>query len=96
MLVFYFLNSLTKNTKDQPGWSNSDIWALLSFISVDILSGKAFLTLVVCLVVRNKSFGNSSSSKFFLFYINIVPVIFFDADFNLLNCLFATLTIASW
>ena len=45
---------------------------------------KAFLILVVCLVVRNNSCGNSSSSKFFLFIRNIVPALFFAADFNCL------------
>ena len=57
---------------------------LLSFISVDILLEKAFLILVVSLVARNNSCGNSSSSKFFLFSLNIVPVLVFAADFNLI------------
>ena len=72
-----------------------DIWALLTFISVDILSAKAFLILVVCLVRRNNSCDNSSSSKFFLFNRNIAQVLFFVADFNLLNCVFVSLTLAS-
>ena len=60
--------------KDSPYWFISDIWALLSFISVEILLAMAFLILVVCLVVRNNSCDNSSSWKFFLFILNIVPV----------------------
>ena len=39
--------------KDAPGWINLDIWVLVSFVSVEILLGKAFVILVVCLVVRN-------------------------------------------
>ena len=50
--------------KDPPDWVILDIWPLLSFISVEILLVKAFFILVVCIVVRNKSCGNSSSSKF--------------------------------
>ena len=64
-------------------------------MSVDILIAKAFLILVVCLVVRNNSCDNSSSSKFFLFNVNIVPVLFFAADFNLFNYVFVSLTLAS-
>ena len=60
--------------KDSPYWFISGIWALLSFISVEILLAMAFLILVVCLVVRNNSCDNSSSWKFFLFILNIVPV----------------------
>ena len=57
---------------------------MLSFISVDILLAKAFLIFVICLVVRNNSCGNSSSSKVFLFNLNIVLVLFFAADFIIL------------
>ena len=64
-------------------------------MSVDILLAKAFLILVVCLVVRNNSCGNSSSSKLFLFNLNIGPVLFFAADINLLHSVFVSLTIAS-
>ena len=39
--------------KDPPDWINLDIWVLVSFVSVEILLGKAFVILVVCLVVRN-------------------------------------------
>ena len=51
--------------------------------SVDILLAKAFLTLVACIIITINSCFNSSSSKFFLFIVNIVPVLFFAADFNL-------------
>ena len=63
--------------------------------SVDMLLAKAFLILVVCLVVRNNLCSNYSSSKFFLFNLNIVPVLFFSADFNLFNCVFVSLTLGS-
>ena len=59
-------------------------------MSVNILLAKAFLILVVCLVVKNNSCGNSSPSKFFLFNLNIVPVLFFAADLNLFNCVLLT------
>ena len=55
----------------------------------------AFLILVVCLVVKSNSCGNSSSSNFFLLVLNIVPVLFFAADFDLFNCVFVSLTLAS-
>ena len=62
-------------------------------MSVGILLAKAFIILVVCFVVRNNSCGNSSSSNFFLFNLNIVPVLFLlILSFNLLNCVFVSLT----
>ena len=54
-----------------------------------------FLILVVCLVVRNNSCGNYSTSKFSLFPLDIVPVLVFAADFNLFNCVFVSLTLYS-
>ena len=63
---------------------------------VDILLAMAFLVLVVCLVVKNNSCGYSSSWKFFLFDLNIILLLFFAEDFNLFNCVFVTLTLASW
>ena len=36
---------------------------------------KAFIIFVVCIVVINNSCGNSSSSKFLLFNLNIVPTL---------------------
>ena len=86
---------LIKTPKDPPDWTVLNIWALLNFISVDIFLAKAFLILVVCLVVRNKSCGNSSSSMFFLFIFNIVHVLFFAGDFNLFNCVSVKLIILS-
>ena len=71
--------------KDQHDWIILDIWAIQSFISVETLLAKAFLTLVVCRVVTNNLCSNSLSSKFFLFSLNIVPVLFFPAKFNLLT-----------
>ena len=66
MLVLFVLNYLTKN-QDPPDWTISDIWALVSFISVAILLAKPFLILVVCLVDRNNSCGNSSFKAFLLY-----------------------------
>ena len=91
-----FLNYLTMKEKDPPDWVILDIWAILSFIPVDIFLAKAFLILVVCLVVRNNSCGNSASSKFFLFNLNIVPLLFLAAVYNLFNCLFVSLTLTPW
>ena len=72
----FFLNYLTKNQKIHLiEWIILLIWVLLSFISFGILLAKGFLILVVCLV-RNSSCGNCSSSKVFLFILNIVPVLF--------------------
>ena len=67
-----------------PDWVILDIWVLLSFISVDILLAKVFLVLVVCLVVGNNSCGNSLSSKFSSFKLNIVTLLIFVVDFNYL------------
>ena len=86
MFVSAFVPKLpNQEPKDQPDWIILDIWAIQSFISVEILLAKAFLTLVVCLVVTNNSYRNSLSSKFFLFSLNIAPVLFFPAKSNLLT-----------
>lgn len=71
---------------------NSD---LLSFISIGVLLAKAFLIFVFCIVVKNNSWGNSSSKTFFLANINVVPVLFFAAYFILFSCVFTSLTLAS-
>ena len=63
---------------------------------VDILLAKAFVILVVSLVVRNNSCDNSSPSKFSLSNLNIVPVLFFTAGVNSFDCVFFNLTLASW
>ena len=60
-----------------------------------MLLSKAFLSVVVCLVVRNNSFGNSSSAKSLLLSLNIVPVLLFAADFNLFNYVFVNLPLDS-
>ena len=91
----FFTKLPNQEPKDPPDGIILDISALLGFISVDILLAKTFLVLVVCLVVRNNSCDNSSSSRFFLYNYNVVPVLFFAADFNLFNCVFVGLTLAS-
>ena len=60
-----------------------------------MLLAKTLLNFCVCLVVRNNSCGNSSSSEFLLFNLNVVPVLFLASDFNLFNCVFVNLTLAS-
>ena len=92
----FFPKLPNQEPKDPPDWIILVIWALLSFTSVDVLLAKAFLNLIVCLNVRNNSCGNSSSSKFFLFNLNIVPALSFAADYNLFNCVFVSLTLSSW
>ena len=78
-----FINSFfpklsNQEPKDLSNWIILDIWVILSLISVDLILANAFIILVVCLVVRNNSFGNSSSSNFF--NLNI-PVLCFAEDF---------------
>ena len=54
----------------------------------------ALNTLIDCLVATNNSCGSSSSSKFFVFNLNIAPFSFFAADSNLFNCVFVSLTLS--
>ena len=80
-----------QESKDQSGWNILDMWALLSFISVEILLAKGFLILaisylIVFLDVRNNSCSNSLSLKFFSSNYNIVPVLLFATYFKLFNC----------
>ena len=58
---------------------------------------KAFLILVVFLIIRNDSCGNSSCLKVFLFvfYIFSVSVLFFIADLTLFSCVFVSLSLTS-
>ena len=83
----FFPKLPNQESKDPLDWIILYIWVWLGFISIDMLLGKAFI-FVVCLVVRNNSCGNSSSSKFFLVNLNVAPVLFFAVDFNLFNCAF--------
>ena len=80
MFVSAFIPELpNQELKDPPDWIILDVSALLSFISVDTLLVKAFLILVVSLLLG--ICRNSSSSKFFLLNLNIIPVLFFAAEF---------------
>ena len=45
----FYPRLVDQKTKDPYDLINLDIWALLSFISVDILLAKTFPILVVCL-----------------------------------------------
>ena len=95
--VFFYLNYLPKNQQDPLDWNILEKWALQSSVSVDMLLAKAFLILVISLVVRNNSCGNPLSSKFFLFILNILSVLFSATDFDLLKyCVFVSLILASW
>ena len=97
IFVYAFFPKLpNQELKDPSDWIILDIWLSLSFIFVDIFLPKVFLVWVVCLVVRNNSCGNSSCSKFFVFNIYYVLVLFFAADFNLFNCVFVRLTCHLW
>ena len=60
MIALYLAKLVKQEPKDPSDWIALDIWALLSFIYVDILLAKPFLILVVGLVVKNKSCGNYS------------------------------------
>ena len=73
----FFPKLPNQEPKDRPDWDILDIGASLRFISVEMLLTKAFLILVVCLVVRNSSCGNIPSLKFLLFDLNIVLLLFF-------------------
>ena len=89
------------SSMDQPRFSPDLIvlnnFALLSFIYIDILLGKAFLILVFHLNVTSSSLGNYLFFlvKFFLAIANVVQVLFFAADFNFFGCLFVSLSLTS-
>ena len=93
--MLFFPKLANQEQKGPPDSIIFDIWALLSFISVEIFLAKACLVLGDCFVVRNNSCGYYSSSKFFLFNLNIVPVLIFAADFNLFNFVLVSLTLVS-
>ena len=96
MLVFYLGKLPNQEAKVPPDSIILDIWALLRFMSVYILLAKVLLTLIVCLVVRNTLCGKFSSWKSFLFILNIVPVLFFAAEFNFFSSVFSSLILTSW
>ena len=77
-----------------PDWIILNNSALLSFVHIDILIGKAFLILLFCPNVTSNSWGNYLTFlvKFFLAIANVVQVLSFAADFNLFSCVFVSLT----
>ena len=85
-------NLLNNEPKNPPDWVILDIWALESFILIDILFSNAFLNFVFCLVVYDNSWGKLFPLNIFIFILKINPVWFLDADFNLFSCEFDNLT----
>ena len=61
----FFPKLRNEKPKDPPDWMILDIWALLSFISIDRLLANAFLILVVYLVLRNRF-------EFFIFKVFLI------------------------
>ena len=76
---------LTKFANQEPkypsDWIILDIWAFLNFF--------------VSLVAKNNSCGSSLPSKFFLFSLNVVPVLFFAAEFNLFDFVFVSFLVVN-
>ena len=73
----FFPKLPNQEPKDLPDWIILDIWALLSFISADIFLAKAFLILVVCLVVRYNSCVSliiHASYLFLIFFLSYILV----------------------
>ena len=81
-------NVLLRNPSD---WMVLGNCFLLSFRSVNILLAKIFQIFLFYLIVRNNSWCNSSSLKFFLVILNVVPALFLRADFNFFSCVFVSL-----
>ena len=52
-----------------------------------------FLNLVICLCVKNNSWGKLSELNVLEFIFNVVPSLSFTAVFNLLNCKFDNLAL---
>ena len=50
-----------------------------------------FLSLVICLCVKNNSWGKLSQLKFLELILSVVPSLIFTAVFNLLSCIFDSL-----
>ena len=95
---YYHFKDIFGEKKGTTEWREGGVDFCVN-TSVDIFLSVAFLicfALVVCLAVRNNSCGNSSSWKFLMFFINIVRVLVFAADFNLFNCVFVSLNLAPW
>ena len=52
------------------------------------------LQILIDCFVRNNACSNYSSSNLVIFNQNIVPFLFFAADFNLFSCVFVGLTLS--
>ena len=80
--------------KNLLNWMILDNWALLSFISLELLFVRAFIILIfLSCLVRNNSRVNYSYWKYFVVILTIVLVLFFAAYCNLFNCVFVSLTL---
>ena len=90
-LIFYhIIQRFTK--KSTPLNDFRQLWFTKFYILWHILS-EGVSILFFCLFVKNNSWGNSSTWTFFLVILNVVPVLYFAADFNLLSSVFASLTV---
>ena len=78
--------------KDPADWIILDVWALLSFISVEILLENAFISVFVLLLEIIHVAILHLESFSYLFLILFLSY-FFAADFNLFNCVFVSLTL---
>ena len=73
---------LNNDPKNPPGLIILEIWALESFISVDLLLLNAFLNFVLCPVVNNNSWGKSFPSNTFKLILKVVLVLFLTGVFS--------------
>ena len=73
---------LNNDPKNPPDWIILEIWALESFMSIDILLLNAFLSFAFCLVVNNNSWGRSFSLNILKLILRVVPVFFLTAVFS--------------
>ena len=78
-------NFLNNEPKNPPDWITLDIWALKSFILIDILFSNAFLNFDFCLVVYNNSWSKLSPLNILILILKVSHVLFLTAVFNLFN-----------